>query len=178
MNTIRLKNQKQLSAIMTVILLTLSIFSTFLASIPMAAATTPSLSLAPASGVAGSPTTVYGTGFTGGTLVNVYWNGAVIATTQALIQTGAFSVCFTVPATASVASYTVSATDGDGNSGSTTFSVTGPAVATPTPTPSPTATPAPSVSPTPTVPEMTPLFAVAALLVATCLIALAIRKKT
>ena len=176
MNTIRLKNQKKLSAIMTVVLLTLS---TFVALIPMAAATTAAISLTPASGLAGSPVTVYGTAFAGGTLVNVYWNGAVIATTQALTETGAFSVSFTVPTTASAASYTVSATDGNGNTASTTFTVTGPAAATPTPTPSPTTAPtvAPSVSPTPTIPEMTPLIAVAALFVATCLIALVIRKK-
>ncbi|HET7137277.1 MAG TPA: PxKF domain-containing protein [Gaiellaceae bacterium] len=101
-----------------------------------------SISLSPTSGAAGSSVSVSGNGFDKGVTLTVTFDGASVGTCQTSAQNGSFNNCtFTVPAGKAPGGYSVSATQGNGNGDTRTFTVTAPTDTTP-PVITPTVTPA------------------------------------
>lgn len=90
---------------------------------------TAQIALSPTSGHVGTKVTVSGNGFAAGKSLAVYWNwngtsGTKVASCSTNSGGGVGSGCtFTVPSTASLASYVVYAVDGAGNSTTATFTV-------------------------------------------------------
>ncbi len=110
-------------------------------------AVTSAISLNPASGTAGSTTTVSGAGFQAGSLISIALLGT-LATAQANTSpNGDFTANILIPIGTPVASYTIQASDSVG-AALATFTVTS---ATPTPTSTATATATVTATPTGTV---------------------------
>ncbi|TLY06247.1 MAG: hypothetical protein E6K83_08700 [Thaumarchaeota archaeon] len=86
---------------------------------------TPSISLLPASGPAGTPVTVSGKGFAASSTVKITFDGITQTTLPATITTdpaGSFTATFTTPSS-TTGSHTVKATDASLHSASATFNV-------------------------------------------------------
>ncbi|MCA9834554.1 MAG: hypothetical protein KC435_11430 [Thermomicrobiales bacterium] len=85
----------------------------------------PVLELNPASGAAGSRTTMTGSGFTPGELITIRWGGSsgTILRTFNAGTTGKFSAGLTIPVTASKQSYVVYVSSASGKTGSATYTV-------------------------------------------------------
>ena len=84
---------------------------------------TPSISLVPASGPAGTPVTVSGKGFAASSTVKITFDGITQTTLPGTITTntaGSFTATFTAPPS-TTGSHTVKATDASSHSASTTF---------------------------------------------------------
>src|SRR5207245_4560429 len=95
---------------------------------------TPTISLNPTSGPAGTNVTVTGNNFSPNSAIVISYDGASVTTIPASTTTdltGSFSATFTVPAS-TAGSHTVKATDASANSASVQFTVTPSISLTPT----------------------------------------------
>jgi hypothetical protein len=110
------------------------------------------LAFSPTQAAPGTSVTVTGAGFQPGEMVDLGFNGPVVATATA-DTTGNFSVTFTVPATLAAGQYGVTAT---GKTSAVVVNATYTLVAGPSPQPTgaPTATPVPATQPAPNAPTI------------------------
>ncbi|NIM94581.1 MAG: hypothetical protein GTO18_12850 [Anaerolineales bacterium] len=120
----------------------------------------PSISVSPASGLAGSTVTVTGSGFTEGFNAAIRWDG-VDQVTFTMPKGGSFSSPLTIPSSAAPGPHTISVCNycGGGEfeeNASVGFKVTQPPTKTLTPQPPPVVTITPQVKPITSTPTLTP----------------------
>src|SRR3989475_1972741 len=93
--------------------------------------TTPSISLSPSSGPAGTTVNISGSNFVANSAISITYDNNPIATTPTPItttSTGSFTASITVPSPSNPGSHTVNATDASSNSASAQFTVTTPSI--------------------------------------------------